>query len=312
MILMVGVAILLTSCNKDLDLDIKFKLTANIDAMGVVKNLKKIDNSDLFPDGTIPTSFKVRITYLIYNSLGELEYQEVKLLNDFSENLKIESSIKEGEYSIVSCVDVVSAKDLSKVEEEYWRFENVNSFKDCKVKYPDEFMPYYTDVLGYSKQTVKINKSESLTLNLKPVGSLITINFDYLNLAKIQELKVKYITWNDYFSISDGTSSVKELLNDGSVWAYEKDEEFRNLITNTYLLPSNKLTIKWEGYDINGNLVKSGIVPSSSLTDGTNKIITINTNTGTSSTLTKSATIPSDGQVLRIQSLPTRKINSVQ
>jgi len=265
--------------------DINYQLTTTITAIDVVKNIKDIDNSDLFPNGLVGEGEKVRISLFIYNQSGELIIEETKLLNSFAEVLTLNKQIKEGNYTVISCVDVVDADNLTTVKTEYWKFENKDKFQNLKATFQSGFQ-WYTFVLGYSKQTISINKAQSLNINLIPTGSMVTLNFDYLNLSQIQTIKLGIITWNNYLSLSDGISNTSELLNDGNVSTLEKGE-YRNRIKSIYCLPSNQLTIKWVGLNAAGNQIKSGTIPSSALIAGQNKIITIDTSTGL--TTTKSA-----------------------
>ena len=282
-------AALIASCNEDNMVDINYQLTATITAIDVVKNIKDIDNSDLFANGKVGEDEKVRISLFVYNQSGELVIEDTKLLNTFAEVLTFNKPIKEGNYTLICCADVVDADNLSTVKTEYWKFENKNLLQNVKATFPEE-MQYYTFVLGYSNQSISINKSQNLNINLKPTGSMVTLDFDYLNLSQVQSIKLGIITWNNYFSLSDGTSNTSELLNDGNVFTLEKGE-YRNKIKSIYCLPSNKLTIKWVGLNATGNQVTSGTIPSSAVVAGQNKIYTINTSTGVVNT--KSATIDS-------------------
>lgn len=302
---MVGIA-MLTSCNKE-DLDIKYQLTATIDIINVVKNIKDIANADLFPNGAVSETEKVRISIFVYNKAGELVIEESQLVNNFSEKLTLNKEIKEGVYSIIVCADVVDAENGTKIDKEYWQFDQTSLLQNSKVNFTNG-MAYYTMVLGYTKQEITIKKSQDLLIDVKPTGSMVTLDFDYLNLSKIQTIEVGYKTWNDYLSLSDGNTSTKELLNSGKIYTLTKGE-YRNLVKSTYIFPSDKLTIIWDGLDLNGNVVISGTIPSTSLTAGVNKIITIDTSTGNVTTTTKSAKIPDGTSGIRVQSIETEKMN---
>lgn len=283
-----AIASLITACNKDKQIDITYQLTATIDAMEVVKNIKDIDNTDLFPNGTVSATEKVRITFFVYNKAGELVAEETKLVSSFNDKLTVNKSVKEGEYTVVSCADVVDAANLTTIETEYWQFDQKSSLTTCRAKFNADIV-WYTLVLGYAKQNVTINKAEAVTVSLKPAGSMVTLDFDYLNLSNIQTIKVGYNTWNDYLSLSDGVSNMLTLLNDGNVFSLTKDASYRNRVRSCYYLESNKLNIKWVGLNAAGVQVKSGTIPSTALTAGVNKSFNIDTNTGI--VTTKSASV---------------------
>lgn len=272
--------------------DINYQLTATITAIDVVKNIKDIANSDLFTNGSVGDEEKVRISLFVYNKSGELVIEDTKLLNSFAEVLTIKKPIKEGNYTVICCADVVDADNLSTVKTEYWKFDNKNLLQNVKATFPFD-MQYYTFVLGYSNQSISINKSQNLNISLKPTGAMITFDFDYLNLSKVETIKMGIITWNNYFSLSDGVSNVSELLNDGNVFTLQKGE-YRNKVKSIYCLPSNKLTVKWVGLNAVGEQLVSGTIPSSAIIAGQNKIFTINTSTGI--VTTKSAWLNSFSQ----------------
>ena len=294
-LLFLAVIAVLTSCNKDLNLDMKYQLTATITAIDVVKNIKDIANSDLFPNGSVGEGEKIRISVFIYDQSDKLIIEESRLLNTFAEVLTLDKPIKEGNYTIICCADVVDADNLTTVNTEFWKFENKDLLQNLKATFPSN-MQYYSFVLGYSKQSISINKSQVLNISLKPAGSMVTLDFDYLNLSQIQTIKMGIITWNNYLSLSDAIPNTSELLNDGNVFALEKGE-YRNKIKSIYCLPSNKLTIKWVGLNAAGNQIKSGTIPSTALVAGQNKIYTIDTSTGLITL--KSASINSVGKQVK-------------
>jgi len=305
---MVGVAILLTSCNKDLDLDIKYKLTVNIDNMNVVKNIKSYDGTDYFPNGTLDESgCKVRVSTFLYNSTGDLVCENIQLVDDFSKKVTVTESIANGGYTLVSCTDIVVTSG-SNVNKENWTFESKASLKNFKIVDQDKFGSY--KVLGISKSEITINKSEILDINNEPTGAMIVFLFNNMDYKKISYVDYAWEKKNDYYLVNEDKVSVK---TDIGVSEYETESDYTGFFDLMYFLPIKDFIFYFETYDSNVNLLLSKKL-TFDIEKNVNKLITINASTGVSSTTnTKSAYIPnSDGQVLRIQSLPTRKINSAE
>lgn len=288
-ILIASVA-LLFSCNNDKEVEISYQLTATVDVIDVVKNIKDIDKSDLFPNGEVDEA-KVHVSFLLYDNEGNLIMQELKKLNTFQEKMTVNKAIEEGDYTIVCTAFVV--QDQNNLT--FWKFENVNTLRDFKITYPTAWISPQA-VLGVSKQEISINNSENITINVKPAGALLTLDFDYLSTAKIQTIKLGIKTWNNYYSVVDNTANMMELLNDGNVYTLEKGSS-RNKIQSVYFLPVNQVNIKWVGFDASGTAVASGTIPSAPLKAGEDKIYTINTYTGEIETITKAAFVSPEKSV---------------
>lgn len=278
-ILIASVA-LLFSCNNDKEVEISYQLTATVDVIDVVKNIKDIDKSDLFPNGEVPDA-KVHVSFLLYDNDGNLIMQEQKKLNSFQEKMTVNKAMEEGDYTIVCTAFVVEDEDNLA----FWKFEKVNTLRDFKITYPTTWITPQA-VLGVTKQAISINGSENITINVKPVGALLTLNFDYLSMLKIQTIKLGIKTWNNYYAVFDSNANMMDLLNDGNVYNLEKGTS-RNRIQSIYFLPVNQVNIKWVGLDIAGKTVASGVIPSTPLNAGEDKIYTINTYTGEIETITK-------------------------
>jgi len=308
MIVMVGVSILLTSCNKDLDLDIKYQLTVNIDNMDVVKNLKDYDNSDLFPNGVIDASDgKVRVTFLCYNSDGKLCFEESQLVDDYSKSVEITKSVESGDYTIVTITDIVSVEN-GKISTELWKVEKKESLRDLKVS-KGSVNQYYFMALGISKENLSINKSESVKVNTEPIGSLVTFKFTNIDQSKVTSIGYGWSKESDYCLINEGKYNI---VSQTSVEEFEMESKYTTYYDQRYFLPISDLTFAWISYSSNFTPVLSKGM-TLNVQSGINKTITVNVNSGisTETNSTKSATIPTEGQVLRIQSLPNHQINSV-
>lgn len=310
MILMVGVAILLTSCNKDLDLDIKFQLTVNIENIDVVKNLKDIDNSDLFPNGVIDADdAKVRVTLLCYNSDGKLCFEESQLVEDFSKSIEIAKSVESGNYTLVTITDIVGIEN-GKVSTELWQIENKETLRDLKVTKGSTNLFYYM-ALGISKESLTVDGSMAVNVNTEPIGSLVTFKFTNIDQSKVSLIGYGWSKESDYCLINEGTYNI---VAQTSVEEFEMESQYTTYYDQRYFLPIQDMTFVWISYSPSLTPVLSKGM-TLNIQSGVNKTITVNVNSGvsTETNSTKSAFIPnSDGQVLRIQSLPTKKINSVQ
>lgn len=306
---MVGVVILLTSCNKDLDLDIKYQLTVDIDNMDVVKNLKNYNNADLFPNGVIGIKdYKVRVSSMLYNSAGVLVSEDIQFVDDFSKTVSLTNSIDAGEYTLVSFADIVKYNS-GKVSFEYWKIEGKNSLSKLQITDMD-YKGFEYKALGVAKTKISINKSTLASIKTEPVGSLITFWFINIDYAKIAYLGYGWNKKSDYYLVDEEKSNI---VTENTIDEYETESEYTGYYDQRYFLPMQQLTFVWQSYSSSLNAILSKGL-TFNIDRGINKTIKIDVQTGqySETNSTKSAIIPTSKNVLRIQSLPTEKINLAQ
>lgn len=290
-VIIIGV-ILFTSCNKEKEVDVIYQFTANVVLSDVVKSFKNLDGSELYQNGaTLWGSDAAMMLFNIYDASGEIVDTEEITLSDFAERPVINKSLKEGDYTVV----IVAY--LKNTGGDWWTFENKGKLHDFKIRIDET--PYIEmgretqigSVLGVLKQNITINKSETFQLTVPSSIGQLMLNFTDLHLSGINWVLFGVKTWNDYYSVGESKGYLLDLLNNGEVFELEKSTSSSNVIALLYYFPTSKFDIIWEGYDINENFVKEGVLPSSALTPTNTKILNINTNTGQVSTETKAASI---------------------
>lgn len=293
-------ALILNSCNEGTDIGLEYQLTAKIDIMNVVKYVKDIDGSALFENGELrQASDKIVLSYAIYNESGELVTQEESSPSNFAASTTITKSLKQGTYSIITCAYIKGSRV------DWWTINDKSNLRNCKIKHTDTWIGL-SGVLGYSKESITINKSETLSINVPSAVSLFTLNFDYLNLSGISKIMIGVKTWNDFLSANDGEPHMLELLNDGYVYEGENDG-YRNILMHLYYLPTPKTTILWAGYDVSDRLIRQGTIPSISVVAGRTYITTIDTNTGEADTEIRSAAKTGSNQAKSLRSSELKK-----
>ncbi|MGV8135187.1 MAG: hypothetical protein AB2L20_08230 [Mangrovibacterium sp.] len=298
--------VLMTSCNDNLEVGITYQLTTTIDNLNVVKDLKDLDNTDLFPNGTIDVSdYKVRVSYLIYNAAGELVDEDIQLVDDFSKTVTVTSSLEAGEYTLVVCADIVEASSNGSISWEPWNFGNKSSLRDIKITDAGYIGGYYK-ALGVKKSAVTIEKSETVQLSTEPAGGLITFYFSNINHNQVAYIVYGWDKASDYYLINEDRSNIVSGL-----WSYdyETSSQYSGYYALRYFLPIQDFTFMWDIFGPTQNLLRSGET-TFDIEKGVNKIITVNTQTGqyTATASTRSAVL-STKNTLRIQSLPTEKIS---
>lgn len=305
LLILAGIA-MMTSCNDNLEVGITYQLTATIDNLNVVKDLKDLDNTDLFPNGTIDVSgYKVRVSYLIYNAAGELVDEDIQLVDDFSKTVTVTSNLEAGEYTLVACADIVESSSNGSISWEPWNFGNKSSLRDIKITDAGYKGGYYK-ALGVKKSAVTIEKSETVQLTTEPAGGLITFLFNNINHNQVAFINYGWDKASDYYLINEDRSNVVSGFWEND---YETESEYTGVYVHRYFLPVQDFTFMWKIYGPTQNLLRSGET-TFDIEKGVNKTITVNTQTGQyTATASTRSTVLSIKNTLRIKSLPTEKIS---
>jgi Flp pilus assembly protein TadG len=271
--------LLLAGCNKNLNVDIAYTLTANIDVSTVVNYAKWLDGSLVFEDsGKLSESDQIILSYIIYDKDGKAVVEEKSTLPNFKEKTTIAKSLQPGSYTVTACVYIKGQNT------EWWKQEGQGQLKDYRITYNDNTIGA-SGVLGFYKEAITFEKSKTLSVGVLSAVGFMLLDFDYVKEAGIQRMEYILQTWNKSLNAADGLPSFVE---ENSYTFSEQVGEYRNLLANWSYLPAPKFTVTWKGYGSNGTVVKSGTVPSSAVEAGTTKVITINTVTGNATTTTKS------------------------
>ncbi|GHT37538.1 hypothetical protein FACS189435_2750 [Bacteroidia bacterium] len=223
----------------------------------MVKYIKDLNGSSIYGDGgKLYGDGQIILSYIIFDKDGNSIAEEKTLLSNFTGTTTITKSLQQGEYTITACVYM---KDD---ETNWWTQEKPGSLKDYRIVYNDSWIGL-SGVLGFYKQTLALDKSETLSINVPSAVGFVILNFTNLNLSGIQTIRYGIKTWNQHLNVEAGTSSLLELLNDGNIFSKAKNSAYSNLTTTWHYLPTPQFSVVWEGRNASGTVVKSGTIPSS-------------------------------------------------
>jgi hypothetical protein len=251
-ILITGVLFLI-SCDKKTE--IKYEMTVSIDVLDVVKNLRSLDNTELFPNGVIDDGSHVRVKLFTFNGDGSLFAEDSQILDDFSQKALVKRSMPEGEYTLVAFADMVD-NNGDNITFQCWDFQNTSSLRNFRIV-DLGYKGHKYKAMGVSKTNVDISKSLSTNINVQPVGALVT--FYFRNLF-INEVAFLYYFWDkhaDYYLVEDGTSNSVDIDIENE---YEVEAEYNGLYDQRYFLPVRDMTLTWATLTGDLNVVKRNTV----------------------------------------------------
>lgn len=265
------------------EVDIQYKLTASIRTLDVVKELRDLDGSELFPDGVIDDGSHVRVKFFIYDDQGKLLEENTQIVDDFSQKVEIVKSLYPGEYTLVTTADMVENTG-DKIEFECWKFEYTSSLEDFKIT-DLQYKGYEYKAIGVDKTTISIQKAESTDIRVRPIGALITFYFNNLDVKKMAYLAYSWNKSSDYYRPDNGKSSV---IDSGDENEYEVKEQYQGFYDQRYFLPVQSLKFSWATYNASTTILKSGSV-TCNVQEAVNQTITVNAQTGEAQVQTKAS-----------------------
>jgi hypothetical protein len=274
-----GVLWLLAACNDDREAGIQYHLDITVSAPDVVKDLKDdLYFADIFPGGSLGSAnYKVRISIFLYGEDGTLFDDETKYVDDFATDVKITIPVPAGKYTAVATADIVESNG-SQANPMFWQIEDISLLENLKITSLHRSGTH--GVLGIGKSVVTINKVETLTLALKPAGSLIQYRFWSAHVEQISTIILEYDKESDFYHASDGVSKLlvsSASREEGGIrWMHSISVEsgYTGYIIAYYTLPMQNQALTWTTLDMAGNIVKTGRV-SFDVQAGVNPLIEI-------------------------------------
>ncbi|MDR1257810.1 MAG: hypothetical protein LBK65_00820 [Tannerellaceae bacterium] len=264
------------SCDGDKkDVDIKYELKVSIDVLDVVKNLKDLDNAELFPNGVIDDGSHVRVKLFIFGEDGSLISEDTQIIDDFSKKSQMTKSMYPGNYTLVASADIVE-NDGDEIEFQCWEFRNTSSLRNFRIVDLGKRGHEYK-AIGVSQNTVEISKSLSTDIRVQPLGAMVTFYFRNLFVSEIAYL---YYTWDrqsDYYAVENETTS---FIESDAEMEYEVEAEYTGLYDHRYFLPIQDITFLWGTFTKDIDVVKSGNAKFST-SIGHNFTVNVDTRTGT-------------------------------
>jgi hypothetical protein len=254
-------------------IDIQYKLTVSINTRDVVKDLKDLDNADIFPNGVIEDGSHVRVKFFIYDDKGELLEGNTQIVDDFSKTVEVTKSVYPGEYTLVATADMVENTG-DKIDFKCWDFENTSRLEDFKIT-DLQYKGFEYKAMGVSKSVVTIKKAETIEIRVEPVGSLVTFYFKNLNA---QTMAYLYYTWDkssDYYRVSDAKSNI---IDGGDDTEYEIEAKYTGFYDQRYFLPMPSLKLTWATFNSKEEVLKQGST-TFSIQQAVNSLITVDVQT---------------------------------
>lgn len=243
----ISCVLILAACNSNLDVDMEYQLTANIDLTTVVKGMRAGNNEDYY---TKEDSEPVLLTYMIYDEKGTLVHETEKKLDSFFEKSSFTTGLKTGKYTIVAWACTAS----DDVEQD-WTTENKESLNTFHLN--SYYKAYLHPVLGVSKIELDFNKSETLDIEMPTVGCFFTISFNYSTTTKATSAVCQGNSDSRYYSVNDGLSNIFTSTKDAWSYEYTVDTQYAGIYNCYFILPTN-LEIIWGSFDANDNLLRRG------------------------------------------------------
>ena len=163
-------AMFMTSCSNE-DITIEAPTTVNINAAGVIAPFTwEYEPGELEAFGS---SYRLRIRALVYNDKGELVKQATEMFSNYNVQLKSSVFLSSGTYTVIGISDVVGVNGSS-VSTEYWKINGEAKLSEMQI-IDGGTIGNFAKILGVAKNTVTVqgSKTNSVDVNLKPVGALI-------------------------------------------------------------------------------------------------------------------------------------------
>ncbi|MDR1500460.1 MAG: hypothetical protein LBI58_05715 [Tannerellaceae bacterium] len=278
-ILLIAGIFFLTACppgDKKGGVDIKYEMKVSVDVLDVVKDLRDLDNAELFPDGVIDDGSHVRVKLFIFDDSDDSLFSEdTQIIDDFSQKATVTKSMASGRYTIVATADMVE-NDGDKITFQCWDFKNTASLRNFRI-IDLGYKGYSYKAMGVSQVTVDVNRSLSTDIKVEPVGALVTFFFQNLNISEVAYL---YYAWDkvaDYYLVGDGTSN--SIDNDVEN-EYEVSKDYTGVYDQRYFLPVRDVSLTWGTFDKDIKVVKSNTLKFN-VEKGKNITIGVDTKSGT-------------------------------
>ncbi|MCL1933776.1 MAG: hypothetical protein FWF53_08235 [Candidatus Azobacteroides sp.] len=270
--------LLFISCGSDHHVDTQYQLTASVDLTTMVNGMRGGNNEDYY---TKDSKDPVQLTFMVYDETGALAYETAKTLTNFFEKTSFTTGLTPGKYTVVAWACI--ATEGLKPDWESETKESLNTLK-LDANYNSNWSP----VLGVSKTSLTLDKSQTLNIEMPTVGCFYTIVFNYSYSTNAKDIVCYGNSDSRYYAVNDGTSNI--FTSTQYAWAFDIDvnTQYTGTYICCFILPTN-LTVTWGSFDANDAVLKSGQF-SLKAEAGNHQIITVNIDTGNASVMpTRSA-----------------------
>ena len=214
----IAIVAIFSSCSND-DITIGAPSVVNINASSVISSFVEYNEGEL---EVASSGYSIRIRGLVYNTRGELVADETGYFSNYNQSLSLKSYLSPGTYTVIGISDVV-AKSGSSVETEFWTVSGEAKLAEMQIV-DQKKVGYEARVLGLAKGTLTVqgSQSNSLTLDLKPAGSLIyafVMNREAFSGRDISSYNVYANKTSDAIKFdANGNYTITERQEDGIIY----------------------------------------------------------------------------------------------
>jgi len=250
MITMVSI-FLLAACNGDLEVDIQYELTANIDVSTIVQGMRDYTNYEYY---TRDQDTTVHLTYLIYDELGELVYESRKELLNFFEKISFSTSHKSGNYTVVTWACIGYRNNPT------WLSEGEYTINTLKLSKADNIDATHTPVLGVSKTVVSLDNSKEILIDVPTVGCFYTCLASYGTILSGELLIGGRLESDSYMVLTEKSDIIYDDIY--MMWAYNWNisPAYSGAIIRGFSLPMEQ-TVVLRLYSTNNVLLRQISIP---------------------------------------------------
>ena len=266
-IIMVSV-FLLASCNSNLEVDIQYQLTANIDLSSIVSGMRDGNNRDYF---SIEREVAVHLMYLVYDENGDLVFETERKLDSFFAKSSFSTTLKTGTYTTVAWACTYESDDPT------WTAEDKNTLNSFVIKIHEDISAGYCPVLGVNKMSVTIDKTQEINIDVQTVGSFFCLTFEHSAFTNAD-----VIVWYGYYDSDSYTVNTEKpniISSQNYLWAslYMIDLSYTGVYQGYFTLPMEH-SIRW-GAVSGDNILRANTLLFRAEA-GKHQVITINIDTG--------------------------------
>lgn len=248
----VTVICLFSSCTND-DVTIAYQTTIKINPSTVVSPFESFATGDL---ELLTSDYKLRTRLLVYDEDGNLTYQDVKFLNNFTETMTSSPNLPEGKYTAVATTDIVKY-DNSEVSFQFWALSDSTEINTVKLA-DTGYIGNQRSILGVKSASFSVSKSgnDILSMSVKPAGALFFVLYKNIHTySNIYDLGVTIQKANDYLSFDNNGNNSASFKSNGTNYDYwmvhfDPSDNYYSSSTHIYdyafILPASNYGIKFE------------------------------------------------------------------
>ena len=181
------------SCTDSEEVEIQSTLSVETSLESAVLGFQEYQGEDFKVDDT----FRIRVTNYVYDNSGKLVEKKDTLAKQFTETVKMEFVLPDGDYKILATTDVVVGTTLSNIETEFYTASGTDNLNTFQFDENDLIKSLYTGILTATLSDVSLKEGKKeIRINVKPLTALIRCiinNIHYTHYNKEKECVMTYL-----------------------------------------------------------------------------------------------------------------------